>query len=177
MSAAITLHDLGHARDILDEWLEEGEGEATPELEQLMAELSERTDEKIVNVALYIREQLATAVAIEDEIDRLVARAKARKNAADRLKRYLEAWMQRLGKTKIADARCTVALQKNPASVKGDIAPDVLALMYELEHSPLVRFRPATYELDRRAALEVHKAGGELPAGISVEQSSSLRIR
>lgn len=176
MTASITLHDLGYARDVLDEWLEEAEGEQTPELEQLMAELEQKTDEKIVNVALYIREQLATAVAIEDEIDRLAARAKARKNAADRLKRYLEAWMVRLEKAKIVDARCTVALQKNSPSVKGELPVEILAGLYRGADG-IVRYKPATYELDRRAALELHKRGGELPDGLTVEQSSSLRIR
>jgi predicted RNA-binding Zn ribbon-like protein len=176
MTAGVALHDLGHARDILDEWLDEAEGEATPELEQLMAELDVKADEKIVNVALYIREQLATAIAIDAEVERLVARAKARKNAADRLKRYLEAWMVRLEKTKIVDARCTVALQKNPPSVKGDLTPEVLMDLYG-DDSSLVRYKPATYELDRRAALELHKAGESLPVGLTVEQSSSLRIR
>lgn len=176
MSSSVALHELGAARDILDEWIEEAVGEATPELEALLSELGEQTDAKIVNVALYIREQLATSLAIQDEIDRLEKRRDARKNAADRLKRYLESWMGRLQKTRITDPRCTVSLQLNNPSVKGDLAPDVLEFMHGAG-SPIVRHKPATYELDRKAALEIHKAGGELPEGITIERSSSLRIR
>jgi hypothetical protein len=173
---SVTLHELGYARDVLDEWLEEAAGEETPELEQLMADLGIQVDAKIVNVALYIRELLATALAIEDEISRLAKRRDARQNGADRLKRYLEAWMTRLGKTKITDPRCTVALQQNNPSVKGDLPLDVLEFMLKAG-SPLVRFKPATYELDRRAALDYYKTGAELPTGLTVERSSSLRIR
>jgi len=175
-TTSVALHELGTARDILDEWLEEAAGEETPELEALMAELSETTEAKIVNVALYIREQIATSLAIDDEIERLVKRRDARKNAADRLKRYLESWMARLEKTKITDPRCTVSIQLNNPAVRGDLTADVLAFMHTAG-SPIVKHVPESYVLDRRAVLDHHKAGGELPEGLTVERSSSLRIR
>jgi phage host-nuclease inhibitor protein Gam len=178
MSAtSVALYELGQARDVLDEWLEESDGEATPELEQLMADLEIQVETKVVNVALYIREQIATSLAIDEEIERLTKRRDAHKHRADRLKRYLEAWMERLGKTKIdTDPRAKVSIQLNNPSVRGELAVDVLQFMHGAG-SPIVRFKPATYELDRTAVLALHKAGGELPTGITVERSSSLRIR
>jgi hypothetical protein len=177
MAASVALYELGQARDVLDEWLEESDGEATPELEELMADLEVQADTKIVNVALYIREQLATSLVIDEEIARLTKRRDAHKHGADRLKHYLELWMERLGKTKIdTDPRAKVSIQLNNPAVKGEIAPDVLAFMFGAG-SPIVRHIPESYALDRRAALELHKSGVELPDGITVERSSSLRIR
>jgi hypothetical protein len=176
MTHAVALHDLGRARDILDEWLEEAAGEQTPELEQLLSDLDVQAETKIVNVALYIREQLATSLAIDDEIERLTKRRDARKNAADRLKRYLEAWMDRLGKTKVTDPRCTVALQLNNPSVKGELSPATMAELHAAG-SWMVKHVPESYVLDRRAALEVHKQGLPIPEGLTVERSKSLRIR
>ena len=59
----MTLYQIADAREILDTWLLETEGEVTPELEALLAEIDGKADEKIERVALYIREQLALATA------------------------------------------------------------------------------------------------------------------
>lgn len=173
---AIALHSLGQARDILDTWLEEAGGEFTPEIEALLEELDGKLDEKIENVALYAREQLVTADAIEAEIARLSARAAAHRKGAERLKNYLLLWMERIGKPKVQGTRCTVAVQNNPPAVKGDLAADVLECLYA-GGSPIARFIPSSWALDRRAALTIHKDGGALPEGLSVEQGKSLRIR
>jgi hypothetical protein len=36
---------------------------------------------------------------------------------------------------------------------------------------------PESFVLDRRAVLDAHKAGAPIPPGLSIERSTSLRIR
>ena len=175
MSAAVKLYELSEARDILDEFLAETEGEVTPELQQLLDELDGKIEEKIERVALYVREQLATATAIDEEVKRLSARKRARERAAEGLKAYLKSQMERLDKKKVEGLLCTVALQNNPPSVRGDVDTgdrDVVGAWRRF-----IRLIPERFELDRRVVLEAHKTGEPIPPGLSIEQTTSLRIR
>lgn len=171
----LTLYEIADARDILDSWLLESEGEVTPELEALLSEIDAKADEKIERVALFVREQRALALAAKEERDRIGAVVKRRENAAASLTLYLQREMERLGKSKVTGLLCTVAIQNNPPSVKGE---PVMALdeLYALRPE-LVRCVPASYALDRKAALDASKAGAALPMGVTVEQSQSIRIR
>lgn len=170
------LYEISAMRDVLDRWLDESEGEVTPELEALMAELDAKADEKIERVALYIRERLARAAAVKEEVQRIQAIQKREEKAADSLKAYLHREMDRLGKDKVNGLLCTVALQKNPPSVKGDLSQEQMQALHTAGLA-FVKFIPASYALDRRAALDGWKADGELPDGLTVEQGTSLRIR
>lgn len=172
----VALYELGDARVILETWLLETEGEVTAELEQLLAELDADADAKIERVALYIREQLARAEAVKIEAQRLIKMQRASENAADGLKRYLEREMERLGKDKVKGDLCTVAMQKNAPVLRGELTSDQVRSL-DPTAFPYVQIIPETWALDRRAALAHAKAGFELPVGLSVEQSSSLRIR
>jgi hypothetical protein len=181
MSAAIKLYELAAARDILDEFLAETEGEVTPELQQLLDELEGDTKEKIERVALYIREQLALAGAVKVEEDRLAARRKSLERAADGLKAYLKVQMERIGTPKVTGLLCTVALQNNPPSVRCTIPDEALRAhffgAFDDTVQAFVREIPATYRLDSKAVIEAHKAGRMLPDGLAVEQGTHLRIR
>lgn len=178
--SAIALYEIANARDILDNWLAESEGELTPELETLLAELDGKADDKIEKVALYIRERLAHAAAVKEEVARLAAIQKREERAADSLKRYLHDQMIRMGKDKVNGLLCVVALQKNPPSVVGEVPVETLGLWRETltdGFGRFVRFVPATYALDRKAILDAHKAGDAIPADLTITQSLSLRIR
>lgn len=177
MSAAATLHlyEIADARAILDQWLAETEGELTPELEQLLNETNAAADEKIERVALYIRELKARAAAVKEERDRLAAIVTRHEKAATSLMGYLQAQMNALGKDKVQGLLATVAFQKNPPSVVGELDETSLLVLHD-EQPELVKHID-TYQLDRRAVLELHKAGKPLPQGLTVEQSRSLRIR
>jgi hypothetical protein len=176
MTATVALYELVAMRDVLDEFLAETEGEVTPELEQLLVELQGQTEEKVERVALYIREQLATADAVKAEEQRLAARRKSLERAAEGLKGYLARQLELLGRDKIAGTLVTLALQKNPPSLRGEVTPDTLAVLRELAPE-LVRVVPETVSLDRKAILDAWKTTGELPDGLTVEQGRSLRIR
>jgi Siphovirus Gp157 len=176
MTASVKLYDIANARGILDEFLAETEGEVTPELQQLLDELAGEAAEKIERVALYIREQAATAKAIQEEADRLQTRAAAKLKAADGLKAYLKLQLERLGTTKVDGLLCSVALQNSPLSLRGDFDDSKLRELYELG-IPYVRRVPESFKLDRKAALDAAKANVPLVHGLAVEQTTHVRIR
>lgn len=170
------LYELANLRDVLDEALAETEGELTPEIEAQMAALDMASDEKIERVALYIREQLSEATAIEDESKRLRQRADAKANAARSLKLYLAREMERLGKEKVNGLLATVAMQNNPPAVVGDV--DAAALWKSGgDFAGFVRYTPESFALDRKVVLDAYKRGQTIPAGLDVVQTRSLRIR
>lgn len=177
MTATQTLYNIADARDVLDTWLAETDGEVTPELEALLAELDATADEKIERVALYIREQKALASAATMERDRLGAIAKRRESAASSLTDYLVRQMDRLGKDKVSGVLVTIAFQKNPPRVTGDLSPEALSELFESSSGSLARCVPASFTLDKKAVLDAYKAGQALPSGLAVEQTVSLRIR
>lgn len=176
----IALYEISAMRDVLDLWLDEADGEMTPELEALLAELDAKADEKIERVALYVREQLSRAAQVKEEVQRLQTIQKRSERAAESLKAYLHREMERLGKTKVTGLLCTVAIQNNPPSVKGELTQEALIEIHQVSYADprcIVRYIPESYALDRKAVLDLHKSGTPLPEGLSVEQGTSLRIR
>jgi phage gp36-like protein len=171
----VRLYDLGNARDVIDEWLAEQGGEWTPEIEQLLADLDLQFPVKVENVALYVRELLARAKAVETERLRLHAMEKALDNAAAGLKAYLQREMLRYGKTKVEGKLCTVALQDNSAAKL--ITPEYTTEQMRTFHEAGERWVRAhvVYAIDR-GVLETIKAD-ELPDGVRFEKGQHVRIR
>src|ERR1041385_7501724 len=91
-----TLYALTDLRDLLTARLEESEGVLTPEMETELDELDGKIEDKIERCALWIREQQLEADALKAEEERIRARRKARETAAESLKGYLKAHMERL---------------------------------------------------------------------------------
>ncbi len=175
MTDNLKLYELANARDILDGFLLESEGEVTPELLQLLDELDGHVTEKIERVGLYIQEQVQTAKAIKAEAERLTARARAREKAADGLKAYLMTQMVRLDKTKVVGLLCTVARQKN--SVTGIELTGTPEELYGRYPNLAKRQEIVTYSLDRDTIIAIHEAGGDLPTELHVERGEHVRIR
>ena len=177
MSAVLSLHDIGEAQDILDSLLVESEGELTPEIADLWEQLSGQTDEKIERWGLWLRGQTLQAELIKAEEERLTARRKAIENAVKRGKDGLQFHMKRLGRDTVKGKLLTVALANNPPSVKGEV--DAAALWGDEDNAfrALIKYVPESFVLDRRAVLDAFKAGQPIPAGLTVEQGQSLRIR
>jgi len=171
------LYEIASARDILDSWLAESEGEMTPELEQMLNELDGQADEKIERVGLYIRERSAEAKAVREERDRLDALMRRDERAVDSLKSYVKAQMERLGKTKVNGLLATVAIQKNSQPSVTTTA-DAESL-YDLgDARPFIkREEKVVYTLDRDAIIATWKAGTPIPATIVVDHGTHVRVR
>lgn len=176
VDATLPLYQLVNIRDMLDGLLAQSEGEVTPDLADLLDQVEGATTEKIERVALYIRELSATADAIDVEKDRLAARAKAKRVAAESLKGYLKAQLERLQQTEVRGLLATVAIQPNgQPSVTTSDEPAILYGRGEA-YRPFVK-RQDTYTLDRAAVLAAWKNHEPMPAGITVERGSHLRIK
>lgn len=177
----LTLLEAVEALMISESWLEEAGGELTPEVEALLNEADGDLKEKVERVALKVKQLEGQAKAIKEEADRLTARARARSNGADSLKRYLERCMNAVGLKKVDGLLCTVAMQLNPPKVEMTDGTDLKEL-YEAGF-PGVDLVPVSFALNKKAVLEAVKEAGDparvLPkdGSIRVVRTESLKIR
>ena len=125
--------------------------------------------EKSQAVAFVVRNLESVADAIDAEAKRMADRAKAARNRAEAVKRYLREGMQMAGVTKIEHPQFTLAIRKNPASVQIDGA-DLIPEQYMRQPEPPP---PAP---DKKAIAVALKAGVAVP-GASLTQSERLEIR
>jgi phage host-nuclease inhibitor protein Gam len=181
MTTAIKGYELAGEYAALDDLLAETEGELTPEIEQLLAELDLKADDKLEKIALVHLRYRAEAAAIREEETRIARRRKARERSAESLKAYLDRTLQAIGKDRVDGTLATISYQNNPPSVQVDetqLTPALLQMMHQhAELHRFVRYSPASYELDKRAALEVLQNGQLTIAGCTVVQARSLRVR
>lgn len=174
MSApAIRLYEAVDALDAVEQQLEANGGELTPELEQLLDAAYATFEAKVEATAARVRELTLHAGAVKEEADRLAARQKTAEHAADRLKRYLEGQLERARRDRVKGTRFTVSLQRNAASLIGDLAPELLPVLAQ-ERPELVK---VTYELRRTATRDAIAGGFFSHDGLAVAALRSLRIR
>jgi len=171
-----TMRELNDVRDALDELLFENEGELTVDLEKAFEKIEGMIDTKLERWGLWILDRETDVVKLREEEKRIAARRKAIEHAVERSKAGLLMQMQRHERTKLSGLLITVSVATNPPSLAGELAPETLSTLFE-EGAPFVKFAPATFALDRRAAIEHHKAGQPLPDGLTVTRGISLRIK
>lgn len=171
------LYEATAALEHIREMLEESEGEWTPLIEDAFNAADGDFTEKVERVALFIRDRLARSKANAEQAEFHAKRASAFARTAENVKAYLFREMERAGKTKVEAPLVTVAIQLNSPSC---VAPewDEEALRGMAMYSPaFVKRVPETFTLNRRAILDAHKAGEPIPGGVTIVQTSSLRIR
>ena len=146
--------------------LEADDGDAFAEaLSQLGGEIAAKAE----SIAKVVRSLESERAAIEDEVERLRARAMARNNRVVALKDYLKLIMEAAGIKKIGGVVLDVALQNSPPScVVEDAAtvPDAYQVVI-----------PASIRVDSRAIIEHWKETGEQVPGTVVAQGTHIRIR
>lgn len=175
----LTLYDATDALLTVREWLEESEGELTPEIEALLARAEGDFETKCERVALFIREQEAEAAAIEQEVARLALRLKARQRTATNLKAYLQREMERAERVEVKRPLVTLRLQKSAPAVTAVLVGDgdLPALRGDPAWAPFLAEVPASVRLDRKALIDAWRAGQPIPAAVTVEQRLHLRLR
>lgn len=175
MSAAVKLYELVEARDILDQFIAEAEGEETPEIAALWEQLDGDLNTKAQNVGLWLREKQSEIAALKAEESWLRQKREARENALERSKKYFVELLQKLGRTELGTATARLCRQNNAPSLETkdeDWPADRLIAMREIFPS-LVR---VTYELDKREALAHLKGGGVIDRCAMVVKQH-LRVR
>lgn len=174
----MTLYETTDALAQVRAWLEESEGEWSPEIEALMELAEGNFVQKVERVALFVRDRLALAKMNKEAGEYHTKRAKSFTTAAESLKAYLERELEKAGKDRVDAPLVTVAIQLNPPSVQASVDWDEEALRGMAMYAPdFVTRKPETFALNKVALLDAAKAGGELPEGIAIVRTSSLRIR
>lgn len=137
-------------------------GEINDELFAKFEELKIEREEKIENIALWIKDLRAEAVKIKNEIKALTDRAKAEDNKADRLERYLES---ALNGEKFSTPRVIISWRKSERVECSDIGL-----------VPFDYLRYAEPTLDKIAIKKALKEGKEI-AGCSLSENNSMSIK
>jgi hypothetical protein len=145
-------------------------------LAELLADAEKPFREKLERTGLAALRREQQADAITAEIKRLQQRKQSFDREAERIRQYAKLCLEIAHETKVDGTMCTVALQLNPPSVRDFLTPSQICELYEAEESPFVK-KSTTYALDKKLILDAHKQGRRIPEGVTVERSTSLRIR
>lgn len=130
-------------------------------LEQL--QLDRKT--KIDNIAVYVKNLEAEAVAIRAEEKRLKERREAKERKAERLKNYIKTSMLLQGETKFESARVSMALRNSKAVVVDESKLESVYFINKLVQS-----------VDKKAIKAALEAG-ILVEGAMLEERKNLQIK
>lgn len=130
-------------------------------LEQL--QLDRKT--KIDNIAVYVKNLEAEAVAIKAEEKRLKERREAKERKAERLKNYIKTSMVLQGETKFESARVSMALRNSKAVVVDESKLESVYFINKLVQS-----------VDKKAIKAALEAG-ILVEGAMLEERKNLQIK
>ena len=161
-----------HLYEIADEWrvidqaIDDMDGEITPEIEARMDELAEALPETVDAIAKLIRERTAAAAVYAAEAKRLADKAKACQSTVERLKAYLHHHLEAIGLDGVNGTLFKVSIVKNSRpSIKWPGRPESIP----------DAFRRVSVDLDGPAAYAAWKSG-TLPDGFDVAHGSHPRI-
>lgn len=148
----------------------EGGGELTDEMAARLDAMEGAFEEKVVNIALFVRECETRAAGAKAEKDRLAAIEKANNAQADWYKSYLVQCMGASGIRKIEHAKARVRVQKS--------GTPSIAYHGEVDALPesFIRVVPESRSVDRKAITEAVRAGEDMPEGVIVSYSESAVI-
>ncbi len=168
--------------DLVETELEESEDRS---LDARLDELEAEVTTKALSLAKVVRTLEGEADLLEAHSRSLVARAGARRQRADYLKRWLQREMQNAGIEKAKDPFVTVWLQLSPGSIEvldeAAVPPEFKRVNLRLPLSlvpPSLMGLVQTCDVDRALIQALLKQTGELPAGIAYRHGDKhLRIR
>ena len=151
--------------EAINDMLIENGGEITPEIEERQNALQLTQEEAADNVRQLIAWNKKQDEYIDEEIKRLQARKKARKNSVEYFKRRLRETMIAGGITKIKTAFCTVTLCEGRESAGCD--EDSVTGRYEETADSLRSLLPSYIKVqlsvDKTEAMKYLKAGMPVP--------------
>ena len=165
-----TLWAISDELDAIAERIAEAGGEITPELEAELDAVEGDFTAKVERVALFVRQLEVDADGAEVEEKRLAGIKQANKNKAAGLKSYLLEVLTKNGRDKVDTQRARVRIQKSGTPAI-HYTGDLLDLPVQF-----VRVVPESLTLNKVALTEVVRAAGQLPDGVSVTYSKSVRI-
>jgi hypothetical protein len=163
---AFKLYELPAFFRFLDDAIDDAGGEITPEIQEQIDALESNLEDKADAICALVRSAEAEDVAVQAEIDRLMARRNAARSRSHNLKRYMLACLEQIGRDRVDGPRFKVRVQRNSTpSIEWTGEPDAIP----------DGFRRVVVEVDGKAAREAFKAG-TLPVGFSASVGRHLRI-
>ena len=169
----LTLYELSLEAVQINDMLEAGEGELTPELEQRLDALMVKGPESIEAAAIVTQNLLASALVCEQEALRLKARADSFTANANRLKERLAIALDCAFNGKLKTNRFTCWVQSAADHVGFDVEAGYTIDDVEKADPSLVRVKR---ELDKVALKERFKAGDPLPIAVHFETAPGKRF-
>ena len=130
-------------------------------------------DEKVDNIACWIKQLTAEAEAIKAEEDKLKARRTAKLNRAERLTAYLFECLLNSGRTKIETARNVISFRNTPEKVVFDDEKKFIEWAMKNADSLLNYGKPT---VDRTAVKVALENGAEIE-GCRIERSQNIQIK
>ena len=138
-------------------------------IDSMLLDLGGDINHKAEGVCMAIRTLEAEAKAFKEESGRMADKASARVNRIKGLKEYLMVNLQAAGLTSAGGSILKASIQKSPPSCVV-LDQDVIPPAYLIEV-------PATVRVDRKGILVHFRETGEVPDGVEIEQTYSLRVR
>jgi hypothetical protein len=176
-AASIKLYELVEARDTLDLFIAEEEGEVTPTIAELFEGLEGDLATKGQRVAQWMREKEAEIAALKIEEKFLARKRQARERALESSKAYFVGLLVQLDRKEIGTPIAKLCRQASAPSLAGELTETQLACIpVDGPAAAAVKLVPATFTLDRRAALELLKSGVAIE-GLAIAHTEHLRIR
>lgn len=128
--------------------------------------LKDSIEQKCENLAVVIKTIEAETKALEYESKRLESRIQSRKNRVEGLKIYLQENLQKANLKKLSTRYYSLWIQDNPGSL-------------EIQNEASI---PATFKISQpdkidKKSLMQHIKEGNVIEGVTIKQSSGLRIR
>lgn len=158
------------ANDYLECFIEDENGEFSPDVAERLDALEADFTVKAENVCRYIRQCNADSEAFALEAKRLQLHAQIAANKADRLKDYLKESMERTGLTKCDTELFKLWIQRNgvpSVTLAEGMTPGMLPKEYQ-------RLK---IEADAKKIGDDFKAGKPMPEGVTAAIGFHLRIK
>lgn len=127
-------------------------------------------DQKMENIACFIKQLNADAAALKAERDAIEARLKAKQHKADRLKAMLQDALVNAGLKRLEMPKAKISLRQNPPSV---IITDLGAVAASAYIKPRV-IKEA--DVDKTAIKAAIQSGEDVP-GAELESKTSITIK
>lgn len=146
--------------------IEDAEGEVTDELYQRFLDTDGNMDQKLEACFMAIKNMEASAKALKEEGSRLSKRGAAIEARVTGFKTYIGEVMNAVGKERVNGKILSGRLQRNPPSCvieEGATIPDKF-------------LEPQPPKVLKKELLNYLKDGGDSIDGVSVQQTTSLRI-
>ena len=144
----------------------EDEETSAEQLESAFENIKDELHVKVENYARIIKNTQAEVDAYKEEVARMTAKRRSLENNIERMKEAAEYAMRLQGEKKVKGELFTLAIQKNPPSLKIDIEPEELPQEFQT-----ITISPNKEKI--KAAIK----NGKAIEWARLEQGESLRIR